>query len=151
MCVEIHEHEKWLCRFVCIGKEDAHDSPVSPVRIICSGGTREDLQDRSLFLNPWFRVLLNFIVHDGTTKLTLVRHMAHGLKTAAKATMFGLLASGSGGLAFDASASLSYFRDITRFSEEVAEEYRARYRKMHSLVVTAHRAEREVSAREHRR
>lgn len=32
-----------------------------------------------------------------------------------------------------------------RFSEDVAEEYRARYRKMHNLVVTAHRAERDVS------
>eukprot|EP00903_Cladosiphon_okamuranus_P014759 g13676.t1 len=30
------------------------------------------------------------------------------------------------------------------FSEDVAEEYRARYRKMHNLVVTAHRVERDI-------
>lgn len=33
-----------------------------------------------------------------------------------------------------------------RFSAEVAKEYRERYRKMHNLVITAHRAERDVSS-----
>lgn len=33
---------------------------------------------------------------------------------------------------------------VVRFSEDVADEYRTRYRIMHTLLVTAHRAERDV-------
>lgn len=99
------------------------------------------------------RVLLNFGVDDGTTSLTLVRPMAHGLRLLPRpqlivraSVLLPLDMFSSDKYRLNTSALLCYFRDITRFSEDVAEEYRARYRKMHNLVVTAHRAEREVSA-----